>query len=125
MPSDEGVTDGLLPAELARDPHRRYNPLIDEWVLVSAGRSIRPWLGAEEPEVAHDRPTYVADCYLCPGNVRANGNRNPDYGTTFVFDNDFAALRADTSEATVEHGLLRAEGERGVCRVSASRPVTT
>ncbi len=122
VPSDEGVTDGLLPAELASDPHRRHNPLIDEWVLVSAGRSIRPWLGAEEPEVAHDRPTYVADCYLCPGNVRANGNRNPDYGTTFVFDNDFAALRADTSEATVEHGLLRAEGERGVCRVVCFSP---
>ena len=122
MPADRSSTDGVLPAGLARDPHRRYNPLIDEWVLVSAGRTLRPWLGAEELEVAHERPTYVADCYLCPGNVRANGNRNPDYSTTFVFDNDFAALRADTSVATVEHGLLRAEGERGVCRVVCFSP---
>ena len=122
MSSDDLLRDGILHVDLARDPHRRYNPLIDEWVLVSAGRTMRPWLGAEEPEVAHERPTYVADCYLCPGNVRASGNRNPDYGTTFVFDNDFAALRPDTSEATAEHGLLRAEGERGVCRVVCFSP---
>jgi len=122
VPSDGEANAGILPADLAHDPHRRYDPLTDEWVLVSAGRSTRPWLGAEEPEVTHDRPAYVPDCYLCPGNVRANGNRNPDYGTTFVFDNDFAALRADTSEAAVEVGLLRAEGERGVCRVVCFSP---
>jgi UDPglucose--hexose-1-phosphate uridylyltransferase len=113
---------GVLPNELARDPHRRYDPLNDEWVLVSAGRTLRPWLGAEEPEVAHDRPTYVPDCYLCPGNVRANGGRNPAYTSTFVFDNDFAALRTDTSEIAVEDGLLLAEGERGVCRVVCFSP---
>ena len=117
-----GVHDGVLPNELARDPHRRYDPLNDEWVLVSAGRTLRPWLGAEEPEVAHDRPTYVPDCYLCPGNVRANGGRNPAYASTFVFDNDFAALRTDTSEIAIEDGLLRAEGERGVCRVVCFSP---
>ncbi len=113
---------GVLPNELARDPHRRYDPLTDEWVLVSAGRTLRPWLGAEEPEIAHDRPTYVPDCYLCPGNVRANGGRNPVYTSTFVFDNDFAALRTDTSEIAVEDGLLLAEGERGVCRVVCFSP---
>jgi UDPglucose--hexose-1-phosphate uridylyltransferase len=121
VPSDP-MADGVLPGGLGDDPHRRYNPLIDEWVLVSAGRTLRPWLGAEEPEVVHDRPTYLPDCYLCPGNTRANGHRNPAYDTTFVFDNDFAALRTDTSEATVEHGLLRAEGERGVCRVVCFSP---
>ncbi len=112
----------LLPPDLARDPHRRYNPLLDEWVLVSAGRVARPWQGAREPDAAHERPRYVADCYLCPGNVRANGNRNPAYTTTFVFENDFAALRAATSEAVVEVGLLRAEGERGTCRVVCFSP---
>jgi UDPglucose--hexose-1-phosphate uridylyltransferase len=110
------------PDDLARDPHRRYDPLNDEWVLVSAGRTLRPWLGAEEPEVTHERPTYLPDCYLCPGNVRANGGRNPAYESTFVFDNDFAALRTDTSEMAVEDGLLRAEGERGVCRVVCFSP---
>ncbi|HSG86479.1 MAG TPA: UDP-glucose--hexose-1-phosphate uridylyltransferase [Candidatus Limnocylindrales bacterium] len=122
MCPEEALTDGLLPPELARDPHRRYNPLLDEWVLVSAGRVARPWQGAREPEVVHERPRYVSDCYLCPGNVRANGDRNPAYDATFVFDNDFAALRADTSEAVLEHGLLRAEGERGTCRVVCFSP---
>ncbi len=120
MPSER--SSAVPPDDLARDPHRRYDPLNDEWVLVSAGRTLRPWLGAEEPEVTHERPTYVPDCYLCPGNVRANGGRNPSYESTFVFDNDFAALRTDTSEMAVEDGLLRAEGERGVCRVVCFSP---
>jgi UDPglucose--hexose-1-phosphate uridylyltransferase len=122
VPADRSHWDGKLPDGLAHDPHRRYNPLIDEWVLVSAGRTARPWLGAEEPEASHDRPSYVADCYLCPGNVRANGDHNPDYPATFVFDNDFAALHTDTSIATLHDGLLRAEGERGVCRVVCFSP---
>jgi UDPglucose--hexose-1-phosphate uridylyltransferase len=118
----DAMTGGVLPSELAHDPHRRYDPLNDEWVLVSAGRTLRPWLGAEEPEVTHERPSYLPDCYLCPGNVRANGGRNPSYASTFVFDNDFAALRTDTSELAVEDGLLRAEGEHGVCRVVCFSP---
>ncbi len=116
------MPDGLLPGRLADDPHRRHNPLIDEWVLVSAGRTLPALAGrrgaGDRPRAADLRP----DCYLCPGNTRANGHRNPDYDTTFVFDNDFAALRPDTSEATVEDGLLRAEGERGVCRVVCFSP---
>jgi UDPglucose--hexose-1-phosphate uridylyltransferase len=122
VPSDRAPAPGTLPAELARDPHRRHNPLLDEWVLVSAGRTLRPWLGAEEPEVEQDRPRFVPDCYLCPGNLRANGHRNPDYDATFVFDNDFAALRTDTSQTSVQNGLLRAEGERGLCRVVCFSP---
>jgi UDPglucose--hexose-1-phosphate uridylyltransferase len=122
VPSDPAARNGVLPPDLATDPHRRYDPLADEWVLVSAGRTLRPWLGAEEPDYAAERPSYVPDCYLCPGNVRANGHRNPAYADTFVFDNDFAALRADTSVATMENGLLRAEGERGICRVVCFSP---
>jgi UDPglucose--hexose-1-phosphate uridylyltransferase len=117
MAPDGMAPGGHMPPALAGDPHRRYNPLLDEWVLVSAGRDARPWQGAREPEVVYDRPSYVPDCYLCPGNLRANGERNPAYESTFVFVNDYSALRADTSEAVVEQGLLRAEGERGVCRV--------
>ena len=101
-------------AGLATEPHRRYNPLIDEWVLVSAGRGRRPWLGAEEPEVDGAGPAFDPDCYLCPGNVRANGNVNPAYPDTFVFTNDFSALRPDTPTAVVNDGLLRAEGEQGL-----------
>ena len=109
-------------ARLAGEPHRRYNPLTDEWVLVSAGRTRRPWLGAEEPEPEPAGLAYDPDCYLCPGNVRANGNANPPYAETYVFTNDFSALRADTSTAVVDDGLLRAEGERGLCRVVCFSP---
>jgi UDPglucose--hexose-1-phosphate uridylyltransferase len=103
---------------LAREPHRRYNPLLDEWVLVSAERTRRPWQGRRErtggtAEVVAYDPT----CYLCPGNRRANGEVNPDYGETFVFTNDFAALRPDVQPRSIEDGLLRAEVEPGTCRV--------
>jgi UDPglucose--hexose-1-phosphate uridylyltransferase len=107
---------------LETEPHRRYNALTGEWVLVSAGRTRRPWLGAEEPEPPEERPAFDPDCYLCPGNTRVNGAVNPAYAETFVFTNDFAALRPDTSDACVERGLFRAVGTRGTCRVVCFSP---
>jgi UDPglucose--hexose-1-phosphate uridylyltransferase len=107
---------------LDAEPHRRRNALTGEWVLVSAGRTRRPWLGAEEPEPPEDRPEHDPACYLCPRNARVTGDVNPDYGTTFVFTNDFAALRPDTSDARVGGGLFRAEGTRGTCRVVCFSP---
>ncbi|HEX2756505.1 MAG TPA: UDP-glucose--hexose-1-phosphate uridylyltransferase [Candidatus Limnocylindrales bacterium] len=108
--------------DLLDGPHRRYNPLADEWVLVSAGRTRRPWQGSREAAPADDRPRYDPDCYLCPGNGRADGSANPDYDATFVFTNDFAALRPDSEIGRVEEGLLLAEGERGTCRVVCFSP---
>jgi len=113
--------DGALEM-LEAEPHRRYNPLTDEWVLVSAGRTKRPWLGAEEPEPPEERPAHDPDCYLCPGNARVTGERNPGYASTFVFTNDFAALRPSTSDARLGTGLFRAEGTRGTCRVVCFSP---
>ena len=69
-------------------PHRRYNPLIGEWVLVSPHRTKRPWQGQVEQSARETRPEYDPGCYLCPGNERAGGVRNPLYQTTFVFTND-------------------------------------
>ena len=77
-------------------PHRRYNPLTGEWVLVSPHRSNRPWQGQSEAPVNEKRPPHDAGCYLCAGNERANGVTNPDYEGPFVFENDFPALLKDT-----------------------------
>jgi len=104
-------------------PHRRYNPLTDEWILVSPHRTDRPWLGQVEKLPPETRPTYDSQCYLCPGNERAGGKRNPHYDSTFVFDNDYAALMPDTPAADLNrHGLIRATSERGICRVICFSP---
>ncbi len=121
MSADARVNRSAI-ARLSGEPHRRYDPLTDEWVLVSAGRTRRPWLGAEERIPEPPGMAFDPDCYLCPGNTRANGDVNPDYAETFVFTNDFSALRPDTSIATFDDGLLRAEGERGSCRVVCFAP---
>jgi UDPglucose--hexose-1-phosphate uridylyltransferase len=104
-------------------PHRRYNPLLDEWVLCSPHRLKRPWQGQVEDEAPETRPRYDPSCYLCPGNVRANGERNPAYTSTYAFDNDFAALLPDSDAAPVnDGGLLVAEPAVGRCRVLCFSP---
>jgi len=110
---------------LADQPHRRRNALTGEWVLVSPHRMRRPWQGQVEPTPAENRPAYDPACYLCPGNPRAGGERNPAYPTTFVFDNDFAALLPETLDDTPLPGpdeLLAARSESGICRVICFSP---
>ncbi|MDB4885168.1 MAG: galactose-phosphate uridylyltransferase, partial [Gemmatimonadetes bacterium] len=108
---------------LAEEPHRRLNLLTGEWVLVSPHRMRRPWQGQVEPRADERRPAYDPTCYLCPGNERAGGQRNPQYTGAWAFDNDFAALHP--IRAAEDHDsdpLLVARVETGLCRVICFSP---
>ncbi len=104
-------------------PHRRLNPLTGEWVLVSPHRTQRPWQGQIEKRSAGAAQPYDPNCYLCPGNERAGGQRNPQYDSIFTFTNDFAALKPlDEKHRVNESGLLVAETESGTCKVICFSP---
>ena len=108
---------------LAEQPHRRLNPLTREWVLVSPHRTQRPWLGQVEKLSTDAQPAYDPSCYMCPGNTRAVGTRNPAYQSTLVFDNDYPALLRDTPAGSIDQkDLIVARSESGVCRVVCFSP---
>jgi len=104
-------------------PHRRFNQLTGEWVLVSPQRTNRPWQGQVEKIPSDQRPIYDPRCYLCPGNQRAEGAHNPNYESTFVFTNDFSALLPNPPVSEESHPqLLKLSPVKGTCRVICFSP---
>jgi len=104
-------------------PHRRYNPLTSKYILVSPHRTKRPWQGKQENQSQETRPQHDSTCYLCSGNTRANGIQNPEYTSTYVFTNDFAALLPDTPITNHNiSNLLVAENVVGTSRVICFSP---
>ncbi len=112
-----------MASTLTTNPHRRYNPLLGEWILVSPHRTQRPWQGQTEAVHGDERPAYDPKCYLCPGNTRASGDTNPDYKSTNVFTNDYSSLLSDIPEgSTNKEDLLISESESGICKVICFSP---
>ena len=108
---------------LTDHPHRRYNPLLDEWILVSPQRAKRPWQGQNEAISDEKKPEYDETCYLCPGNHRITGGTNPNYENCYVFDNDFPALLKDeVSSDVAQEDLFKINPERGINRVICFSP---
>jgi len=104
-------------------PQRRYNPLLGSWVLASPHRMKRPWEGKQEESSQEKRPVYDPQCYLCPNNIRASNEQNPDYSQTYVFTNDFAAILPHSPELSYQSGtLIQAKSVRGTCRVICFSP---
>ncbi|HPC36929.1 MAG TPA: UDP-glucose--hexose-1-phosphate uridylyltransferase [Candidatus Marinimicrobia bacterium] len=109
--------------DFSQIPHRRFNPLTGEWILVSPHRTERPWHGGQEPVASEERPKYDPECYLCPGNRRASGAVNPSYTSTYVFTNDFPALFPDTPDRRRNSNkFIRSAIISGTCRVICFSP---
>jgi UDPglucose--hexose-1-phosphate uridylyltransferase len=99
---------------------QRWHPLRREWVVISSHRDRRPWQGETVGDARAPRVDYDPGCYLCPGNTRVSGERNPAYDGVFAFDNDHPCVGPDAPDPealpTGPYQVRRADGlSRVVC----------
>jgi UDPglucose--hexose-1-phosphate uridylyltransferase len=116
------MTDSPNALDASEHPHRRLNLLTGEWLLVSPHRAKRPWQGDKTPPLPRESAAHDPHCHLCPGNVRANGTRNPDYSATFVFANDFPALTPTRQSLNEQDDIFRIMPAAGEARVVCFSP---
>lgn len=103
--------------------HRRKNILTGEWVQVSPHRNLRPWQGKMEQKATQQIDSHDKNCYLCAGNLRSNGFKNPDYKDVYSFENDFPALQYNIEAIEQnENDLFVAKSELGICKVVCFSP---
>ncbi|KAL5969229.1 Galactose-1-phosphate uridylyltransferase [Taenia solium] len=133
--------DQVIPKPPQDKSHRRYNPLTQEWVVVSPNRINRPWAGAVERTSsvsAGDPPSRAPEGStkpnpLAPGSIRSSGAVNPFYESTFTFLNDFPAFSArsgegagdlteDARKAQSEDPLFAWASATGECYVTCFHP---
>jgi UDPglucose--hexose-1-phosphate uridylyltransferase len=101
----------------------RWHPLREEWIIVAAHRQNRPWIGETLSAPADTLPGYLPDCYLCPGNLRVSGLRNPEYTQTFVFDNDHPCVGFEApANLAAPGGIYRNRPAQGIARVVCYSP---
>jgi len=118
--------DNVSPINSNDHPHRRLNQLTGKHILVSPHRAKRPWLGQEDTPDEAERPSHDPNCYLCPRNERIGGEKNPDYASTYIFNNDFPAIltesHSDNSVAEDPDNLFQSQAITGVCKVICFSP---
>ncbi len=113
----------MVASALPKQPtwEQRWHPLREEWILYTAHRAGRPWIGETKPPETGGQPSYDPQCYLCPGNARVAG-RNPHYPGVYVFPNDLPTFSSEAPDVISGDELYRVRPARGAAEVICYHP---